>query len=67
MDVTVRNISEDLAALALQGPNSRRILKEVLSGYDLPSNHAAVLEPDVSSVFRTLKSTTFLKKVPSSK
>lgn len=35
MDVTVRNISEELAALALQGPNSRRILKEVVSGADL--------------------------------
>lgn len=29
MDVTVKDISQDVAALALQGPNSRRILKEV--------------------------------------
>lgn len=32
MEVTVVNVSEKLAALALQGPNSRDILKEVVTG-----------------------------------
>ncbi len=32
MDVEVRDVSEDLAALALQGPNSRRILEQIFSG-----------------------------------
>ena len=35
MDVTVRDITRELAALALQGPNARRILKQVVSGADL--------------------------------
>jgi aminomethyltransferase len=32
MDVEVSDVSEDLAALALQGPNSRRILEQIFSG-----------------------------------
>ena len=32
MDVEVCDVSEDLAALALQGPNSRRILEQIFSG-----------------------------------
>jgi len=35
MDVEVRDVSQDLAALAVQGPNARRLLAEVLSGVDL--------------------------------
>lgn len=34
MEVSVEDISENLAALALQGPNSREILKQVVSGTD---------------------------------
>ncbi|MFQ5641176.1 MAG: aminomethyltransferase family protein [bacterium] len=37
MDVEVVNISEKLGALALQGPNSREILKQVVAGADLDS------------------------------
>ncbi len=32
LDVEVCDVSEDLAALALQGPNSRRILEQIFSG-----------------------------------
>jgi aminomethyltransferase len=35
MDVEVRDVSTRLASLALQGPNSRAILQEILSGIDL--------------------------------
>ena len=35
MDVTVVNVSQKLAALALQGPNSRNIVKEVVTGADI--------------------------------
>jgi aminomethyltransferase len=35
MNVTITDVSTDLAALALQGPLSRKILKEVVSGTDL--------------------------------
>jgi len=35
LDVTVTDVSTDLAALALQGPSSRQILKEALTGVDL--------------------------------
>jgi aminomethyltransferase len=35
MEATVADVSTDLAALALQGPNSRRILKAVVTGADL--------------------------------
>lgn len=35
MDVNIENVSEKLAALALQGPNSLNILKEVVSGTNL--------------------------------
>jgi len=35
LDVEVRDVSSDLAALALQGPSSRQILQHVLSGVDL--------------------------------
>lgn len=35
MDVEVRDVSSDLATLALQGPNARAILQRVLSGGDL--------------------------------
>jgi aminomethyltransferase len=35
MDVEVVDISSQLVALALQGPNSREILKQILSGIDL--------------------------------
>jgi aminomethyltransferase len=35
MDVEVVDISSKLVALALQGPNSREILKQILSGIDL--------------------------------
>jgi aminomethyltransferase len=35
MDVAIRDVSEELAALAVQGPASRRILEQVLSGVDL--------------------------------
>jgi aminomethyltransferase len=34
LNAEVTNVSEDLAALALQGPNSRAILKEVVGGID---------------------------------
>jgi len=34
-DARVIDVSSDLAALALQGPNSRDVLKEVVSGIDL--------------------------------
>jgi glycine cleavage system T protein (aminomethyltransferase) len=43
-DCTVRDVSADLAALALQGPNSRRILEQVFSGMfltDLQYYHLA--------------------------
>src|SRR3990172_2691792 len=35
MDVEVQDVSTRLASLALQGPNSRAILQEILSGIDL--------------------------------
>ena len=35
LDVSVADISEELAALALQGPNARQVLQEVLSEIDL--------------------------------
>jgi aminomethyltransferase len=35
MDAQVEDVSESLAALAVQGPLSRRVLKEVLQGIDL--------------------------------
>lgn len=35
MDVEVRDVSTDLAALAAQGPRSREVLKPVLKGVDL--------------------------------
>ena len=35
LDAQVNDVSHDLAALALQGPKSRAILKEVLTGIDL--------------------------------
>jgi aminomethyltransferase len=35
LDATVTDGSRDLAALALQGPNARRILRHVVSGIDL--------------------------------
>ena len=35
MEATVIDVSAELAALALQGPNARRILKAVVSGADL--------------------------------
>ncbi len=35
MDVVVRDISQQLAALAVQGPAARRILEQILSGFDL--------------------------------
>ena len=38
LDVTVKDISEDLAALALQGPNARKVLQEVLNDLDLGDN-----------------------------
>ncbi len=34
LNATVRNVTDDLAALALQGPRSRAILEEVVSGVD---------------------------------
>lgn len=34
-DVQVTDVSQDLAALALQGPNSRALLQEIVSGIDL--------------------------------
>jgi aminomethyltransferase len=37
MDAEVRDVSSDLAALAIQGPNSREILKQVLLGPELNS------------------------------
>lgn len=37
MDVVVRDISQNLAALVVQGPAARRILEQVLSGVDLPA------------------------------
>jgi len=42
LDVDVKDISEDLAALALQGPNARRVLQEVLSEVDPDENHNSV-------------------------
>jgi aminomethyltransferase len=35
LDIQVVDVSRDLAALALQGPNSRSILKETITGLDL--------------------------------
>lgn len=35
LNAQVANVSQDLAALALQGPNSRAILKEIVAGVDL--------------------------------
>lgn len=35
MDVEVSDVSASLAALALQGPNARKILRKVISGIDL--------------------------------
>jgi aminomethyltransferase len=35
MNVTIKDVSTDLAALSLQGPNARKILKKVVSGVDL--------------------------------
>ena len=35
LDVTVDDVSGELAALAIQGPNSRQILKQLVSGLDL--------------------------------
>ncbi|MCK6630489.1 MAG: aminomethyltransferase family protein [Anaerolineae bacterium] len=35
MDVTISDVSSELAALALQGPNARKILKEFVKGVDL--------------------------------
>jgi aminomethyltransferase len=35
LNATVRDVSTDLAALALQGPGSRKILKDVITGVDL--------------------------------
>jgi aminomethyltransferase len=35
MEATVVDVSEELAALALQGPNARRVLKALVSGADL--------------------------------
>lgn len=35
MDAEVRDVSTSLAALALQGPNSRAILKQIFTGVDL--------------------------------
>ncbi len=35
LNAEVINVSEDLAALALQGPNSRAILEEVVQGFDV--------------------------------
>jgi len=35
MDATVRDVTTDLAALALQGPTSRAILAEVITGADI--------------------------------
>jgi aminomethyltransferase len=43
MQAEVVDVSSDLAALALQGPNARKILKEVLSGVD----------PDVLRYYRS--------------
>ena len=37
MAVNIENVSEKLCALALQGPNSRNILKEIFTGADLDS------------------------------
>lgn len=37
LDATVSDVSEDLGALALQGPNSRAILEELVDGVDLGS------------------------------
>lgn len=35
MDVEIQDVSSDLAALALQGPNAREILKGIVQGVDL--------------------------------
>ncbi len=35
MDIQVRDVTEELAALALQGPNSREILKQIVKNVDL--------------------------------
>mgnify|MGYP001041451836 CR=1 FL=1 len=35
MDVTITDVSSDLAALALQGPNARKVLRQVVNGFDL--------------------------------
>lgn len=37
LDVQISDVSEDLAALAIQGPNSRKVLESVLEGVDLSS------------------------------
>lgn len=42
LDVAVKDISEELAALALQGPNARRVLQEILSEVNPDENHKSV-------------------------
>ena len=37
LNATITDVSTDLAALALQGPNARKILKEFVTGVDLDS------------------------------
>ena len=56
LDVEVCDVSGDLAALALQGPNSRRILEQIFSGmfltdlkyYRLAQGHAGTIPLTVS-------------------
>lgn len=58
MNVKVSDVSRNLATLALQGPNARRILKETVSGVDLEDLayyhlSAAVMEGFPLTVTRT--------------
>jgi aminomethyltransferase len=49
MDAEVRDVSRELAALAIQGPNSRAVLQAILNGIDLdtlPYYHAAAAQLD---------------------
>jgi len=51
MDVKVSDVSRNLAALALQGPNSRPILEETLSGVELADLAYYHLSPAVMQGF----------------
>ena len=60
MEVTVVNVSEDLAALAVQGPNSRAILKTVALGADLDSlKFFRLVQAEIDSIPVTISRTGY--------